>query len=85
MAILRKLQIWQEFIGLAKVKTRWQKGHIDNCGFYECDKFCEICEFGFINGLAKIINETTKEAFSWFATTRQGGNAGDQNNIIFLE
>ena len=24
MAILRKSQIWQEFIGLAKIKTRWQ-------------------------------------------------------------
>jgi len=51
MAILRKLQIWQEFIGLAKIKTRWQKRHVDNCGFYENDKFCEIGEFGFINGL----------------------------------
>ena len=63
MTILRKLQIWQEFIGLAKIKTRWQKRHVDNCGFYENDKFCEIGEFGFINGLAKILNETTKEAF----------------------
>ena len=62
MAILRKLQIWQEFIGLAKIKTRWQKRHVDNCGFYENDKFCEIGEFGFINGLTKILNETTKEA-----------------------
>ena len=63
MTILRKLQIWQEFIGLAKIKTRWQKRHDDNCGFYENDKFCEIGEFGFINGLAKILSETTKEAF----------------------
>ena len=63
MAILRKLQIWQEFIGLAKIKTRSQKRHVDNCGFYENDKFCEIGEFGFINGLAKILSETTKEAF----------------------
>ena len=63
MAILRKLQIWQEFIGLAKIKTRWQKRHVDNCGFYENDKFCEIGEFEFISGLAKILNETTKEAF----------------------
>ena len=63
IAILRKLQIWQEFKGLAKIKTSWQKRHVDNCGFYENDKFCEIGEFGFINGLAKILNETTKEAF----------------------
>ena len=62
MAILRKLQIWQEFIGLAKIKTRWPKRHVDNCGFYENDKFCEIGEFGFIKGLAKILNETTTEA-----------------------
>ena len=85
MAILRKLQIWQEFIGLAKIKTRSQKRHVDNCGFYENDKFCEIGEFGIISGLAKKLNETTKEAFLWFATTRQGGNVGDQYNIIFLE
>ena len=58
-----KLQIWQEFIGLTKTKTRWQKRHVDNCGLYENDKFCEICEFGFIKGVAKILNETTKEAF----------------------
>ena len=63
MTILRKLQIWQEFLGLAKIQTRWQKRHFDNCGFYENDKFCEIGEFGFIGGLAKILNETTKEAF----------------------
>ena len=63
MAILRKLQIWQEFRGLPKIKTRWQKRHVDNCGFYENDKFCEIGEFGFISGLAKILNDTTKEAF----------------------
>ena len=85
MAILRKLQIWQEFIGLAKIKTRSQKRHVDNCGFYENDKFCEIGEFGIISGLAKKLNETTKEAFLWFATTRQGGNVEDQYNIIFLE
>ena len=85
MAILRKLQIWQEFIGLAKIKTRWQKRHVDNCGFYENDKFCEIGEFGFISGLAKVLNETTKERHSCFATTRQGGNVGDQYNIFFLE
>ena len=84
MAILRKLQIWQWFIGLAKIKPRWQKRHLDNCGSYENDKFCEIGEFGFINGLPKILNETTKEAF-WFETTRQGGNVGGQYNIIFLE
>ena len=60
MAILRKLQIWWEFIGLAKIKIRWQKRHVDNCGLYENDKFCEIGEFGFINGVAKILNETTK-------------------------
>ena len=30
-------------------------------GFY--DKFCKIGEFGFIKGLAKILSETTKEAF----------------------
>ena len=64
MAISRKLQIWQEFIGLAKIKTRSQKRHVDNCGFYENDKFCEIGGgFGFISGLAKILNKTTKEAF----------------------
>ena len=64
MAILRKLQIWQEFIGLAKIKTRSQKRHVDNCGFYENDKFCEIGGgFGFTSGLAKSLNETTKEAF----------------------
>ena len=80
-----KLQIWQEFIGLAKIKTRWQKSHVDNCGFYENDKVCEIGEFGFIKGLAKILNETTKEAFLLFATTRQGGNVGGQYNRIFLE
>ena len=80
-----KLQIWQEFIGLAKMKTRWQKRHVDNCGFYENDKFCEIGEFGFIKGLAKILSETTKEAFLRFATTRQGGNVGGQYNRIFLE
>ena len=85
MAILRKLQIWQEFIGLAKIKTRWQKRHVDNCGFYENDKFCEIDEFEFINGLAKVLNEIPKEAFLWFATTRQGGNFGDQYNTTFLE
>ena len=85
MAILRKLQIWQEFIGLAKIKTRWQKRHVDNCGFYENDKFYEIGEFGFISGLAKVLNETTKEAILWFATTRQGSNVGDQYNLIFLE
>ena len=48
MAILRKLQIWQEFIGLAKIKTRWRKRHVDNYGLYENDKFCEIGGFGFI-------------------------------------
>ena len=63
MAILRKLQIWQEFIGLSKIKTRWQKRHVNNCGFYENDKFCETGEFGFVKDLAKILNETTKEAF----------------------
>ena len=62
-AIIRKLQIWQEFICLAKIKTRWQKRHVDNCGFYENDKFCEIGEFGCINGLVKILNKTTKKAF----------------------
>ena len=82
MAILRKLQIWQEFIGLAKIKTRSQKRHVDNCGFYENDKFCEIGEFGIISGLAKKLNETTEEAFLWFATTRQGGNVGDQFSRI---
>ena len=85
MAILQKLPIWQEFIGLAKIITRWQKRHVDNCGFYENDKFCEIGEFGFISGLAKVLNETTKERHSCFATTRQGGNVGDQYNIFFLE
>ena len=34
--------------------------HVDNCGFYENDKFCEIGEFGFIKGLAKILKERTK-------------------------
>ena len=63
MGILRKLQVWQEFIGLAKSKTRWWKRHVDNYGFYENDRWCEIGEFGFIKGLAKILNETTKEAF----------------------
>ena len=50
-------------IYLAKVKTRCQKRHVDNCGFYENDKFFEIGEFGFIKDLAKILIETTKEAF----------------------
>ena len=78
-----KLQIWQEFIGLAKIKTRSQKRHVDNCGFYENDKFCEIGGgFGFISGLAKILNETTKEGF-WVCN--QGRNIGNQYNIIFLE
>ena len=42
MVILRKWQIWKKFIsGLAKIKTRWQKRHVDNCGLYENDIFCE--------------------------------------------
>ena len=38
--------------------------HVDNCGSYENDIFCETGEFGkdFIKGLAKHLNETTKEA-----------------------
>ena len=59
MAILRKLQIWQEFIGLAKIKTG---GMSIIVGFRKNDKFCEIGQFGLTEGLAKILNETTKEA-----------------------
>ena len=66
------------------MKKRWQKRHVDNCGFYENDKFCEIGEFGFINGLGKILMRPQKR-HSWFATTKQGGNVGDQYNRMFLE
>ena len=45
----------------------WQKRHIDNCGFYENDIFCETGEFGkgFITckGLGKNLNEKAKEAY----------------------
>ena len=42
MVILRKWQIWKQFIsGLAKIRTRWQKRHVDNCGLYENDIFYE--------------------------------------------
>ena len=59
MVILRKWQIWKKFIsGLAKIKTRWQKRHVDNCGFYENDIFCETGEFG-----KDWDNETTKQAY----------------------
>ena len=38
MAILRKWQIWKKFIqGLEKIRTRWQKRQVDNCGLYEND------------------------------------------------
>ena len=53
-------------------------------GFTKMRSFEKLAKFGFINGLAKILNETTKEALVWFATTRQGGNVGNQYNIIFL-
>ena len=43
---------------MAKIKTRWQKRHVDNCGFYENDKFCETGEFG-----KDWDNETTKQAY----------------------
>ena len=46
-----------------KNQNRMKKRHVDNCGFYKNDKFCEIGEFGFIKGPAKILNETKKEAF----------------------
>ena len=26
---------------MAKIKTRWEKRHVDNCGLYENDIFCE--------------------------------------------
>ena len=71
MAILRKFQIWQESIGLAEIKTRWQKRHVDNCGFYDNDKFCEINEFGFIQYLPLIVGDFKKLAnwengeFTW--------------------
>ena len=55
------------YLRFGKFKTRWQKRHVDNCGFYENDIFCEIGEFckGFITckGLAKNLNEPTKEAY----------------------
>ena len=43
---------------MAKIKTRWQKRHVDNCGFYENDIFCETGEFG-----KDWDNETTKQAY----------------------
>ena len=43
---------------MAKIKTRWEKRHVDNCGFYENDIFCEISEFG-----KDCDNETTKQAY----------------------
>ena len=52
---------------LVKMWAGWQKRHVDNCGFYENDIFCEIGEFckGFITckGPAKNLNEPTKEAY----------------------
>ena len=52
---------------LVKMWAGWQKRHVNNCGFYENDIFCEIGEFckGFITckGLAKNLNEPTKEAY----------------------
>ena len=35
--------------------------HVDNCGFYGNGIFCEFGK-GFIEGLAKNLNETTKQA-----------------------
>ena len=59
MAILRKWQMWKKIIsGLAKIKTRWQKRHVDNCGLYENDIFCETGEFG-----KDWHNEITKQAY----------------------
>ena len=43
---------------LAKIKTRWQKRHVDNCGLYENDIFCETGEFG-----KDWHNEITKQAY----------------------
>ena len=31
---------------LTLIKTGWKNRHVDNCGCYENDVFCEICEFG---------------------------------------
>ena len=51
---------------LAKIYAGWQKRHVDNYRFYENDIFCEFGK-GFIEGLAKKLDETTKEAYWQFA------------------
>ena len=63
------------------------KRHVDSCGFYENDKFFEIGEFGFIKDLAKILNETAKEAFLAcnHVTRLPCFFGGGQYNRIFLE
>ena len=39
-------RIYKIFITMTLIKTWWKKGHVDNCGSYENDIFCEIGEFG---------------------------------------
>ena len=57
-------RIYEIFITLTLIKTGWKKRHVDICGSYEHDILRNWWIWqGFIKGLAKKLNETTKEAF----------------------
>ena len=56
---------------MAKIKTRWQKRHVDNCGPYENDIFCETGEFG-----KDWDNETTKQSYWQLAIFIKMANLG---------
>ena len=60
-------KVWQKFGG----KTRWQKRHVDNCGLYENDIFCETGEFG-----KDWDNETTKQLYWQLAIFTKMANLG---------
>ena len=59
------------YLGLANIKTRWQKRYVDNCGLYENYIFCETGEFG-----KDWDNDTTKQAYWQLGIFTKMGNLG---------
>ena len=57
---------------MAKIKTRWEKRHVDNCGLYENDIFCETYR-RIWEGLRQWDNETVKLTVGVF---HKNGNLG---------
>ena len=65
MTILWKWQFWQKYIKVWHKCKQYDKGGMSIIVGFTKMTFCEIGEFskGFIKGLAKNLNETTKEAY----------------------